>query len=104
MLYVNYRELKSLPEEAHWFCFRNLEDEKKESEATEDEEKERYEASNQRVQLALDALQILAFDGDDATTWQLWLKERLKTYLTSCDGCIRNYHCGKKQMKQNLEE
>lgn len=81
-----------------------MEDEKKEPEATKDDEKGRREASTQRMQLALDALQILAFDGDDATTWQLWLRERLKAYLTSCDECIRNYHCGKRQMKQNLEE
>ena len=77
---------------------------KEEEAQTEEDEKERCDASHQRKQLALDALQILAFDGEDATNWQIWLKERLQAQLTSCDVCIRNYHHGKKQMKQKLEE
>ena len=70
----------------------------------EDEEREQSEGSARQKLLALEALQILAFDGDDATTWQIWLKERLQAQLTSCDVCIRNYHYRKRQMKQRLEE
>ena len=81
-----------------------MEKEQKVSQALENGKSERSEASYQRNQLALDALQILAFDGDDAKKWQTWLRERLQAQLTSCDVCIRSYHYGKRQMKQKLEE
>jgi senataxin len=56
-----------------------------------------------RRQVVLEALPILAFDGPDAAPHQEWLKERLSRILMSCDVCVRIYHAARRDLKHNLE-
>ncbi len=109
------RELKALPSDLHWFCPRqgaddgcyfdeDISGQADGDAAAEKRRLEKIEEATSRKALVLDALQILAFDGADAATWQLWLKERLNSLLASCDVCIRMYHRGRKELKAKLEE
>lgn len=57
-----------------------------------------------RQKQALVACQILAFDGSDAQPYQEKLKEGLKEQLTRCTVCVREFHRGRSELKQSLEE
>jgi senataxin len=104
-----------LPDDVHWFCPRSadddghyyeedLQDRSKDDPSVEKTRVEKVEAATKRKNLALDSMQILAFDGSDAVVWQNWLKGRMDAFLTRCDICIRVYHRGRRELKHLLEE
>jgi senataxin len=109
-------ELRALPVDQHLFCPRdgddasvyydedvaNLEPEK--SPDALEERKDKIRHAEERKWLALEALTILAFDGDDAKPHQEWLKERFHTLMTSCDVCVRVFHQSRSEWKAKLLE
>ena len=110
------RKLKQLPPELHWFCCRDGPDDdsvcyvedvvhgKTPMTETETKRLERaVQPVHERKSLVIDALTIFAFDGDDAVPYQDWLKNALDDQLTQCDICIREFHRGRRELKQRLE-
>jgi senataxin len=57
-----------------------------------------------RTWLTLDALQILAYDGDEAAPYKAWTLERLNRLMSTCDVCVRVYHQSKADWKNKLME
>ncbi|CAI6264635.1 unnamed protein product [Periconia digitata] len=110
-------ELKILPQELHLFCPRTGPDD---GEIFFDEDVANIEADNspeairqrrdkveeaeKRKWVALEALQILAFDGDEATPHKNWLLDKLNGIMTSCDVCVRVFHATRADWKARLVE
>ncbi|KAF2190528.1 tRNA-splicing endonuclease-like protein [Zopfia rhizophila CBS 207.26] len=110
------QEIQSLPANQHLFCPRKGEDasvyydediagfEQEEDAETVRVRKQKIEQVQQIKWLTLDALQILAFDGDDANAHKDWLTERLDGLMASCDVCIRVFHQSRAEWKHRLVE
>jgi senataxin len=64
---------------------------------------QKLKEAEDRRQLVLEALPILAFDGADAVQHQDWLKKRLSHLLMTCDVCVRLYHVSRRDLKHNLD-
>jgi senataxin len=109
-------ELKALPSDQHLFCPRRGDDgsayfdediasfpQNTDPEAIA-ERKEKVQQAQERKWLALDALQILAFDGDEAEPYQTWIKDRLHHLMKSCDVCVRVFHQSRTDWKNRLVE
>ncbi|KAF4549892.1 Helicase SEN1-like protein [Elsinoe fawcettii] len=110
------QDLKSLPAELHWFCPREKPEDDDEFYfdedvgEVEDETAEQKQARRKRIEKTHDrrtdfvqAVQILAFDGDDAVSYQKTLKDGIGTQLTRCPICIREYHKGRSQLEGDLQ-
>ncbi|KAK7178035.1 helicase sen1 [Paraphaeosphaeria sporulosa] len=111
-------ELKALPEEQHLFCPLTSPDDGSvyfaediaadgaadQDPAAVDERKIKIREAEDRKWLTLGALQIMAFDGEDADPHKEWMLERLNALVTSCDVCVRVYHQARAQWRQNLFE
>lgn len=111
-----HSELKTLPAEQHLFCPRSGDDGSvyydedianleldTDPDTVEERNNKKLEADG-RKWLALDALQMLAFDGDEAAPHKEWLKERLNNLMTSCDVCVRVFHQSRAEWKLRLIE
>ncbi|KAF2083431.1 hypothetical protein K490DRAFT_51715, partial [Saccharata proteae CBS 121410] len=111
-----YSELQSLSEGLHLFCPRDeLDDEtvyleedlpyklEDEDEATKQKRLQKLKEADTRRGLVLDCMSIFAFDGQDATAYQDWLRQRLNTVLTNCDVCVRLYHRARSDLRHRLE-
>src|SRR3954469_9997795 len=98
-------QLKALSEDIHWFCPRVGPDDPSyyydedlgqqlETETEEDRRKrlKKIDEVNDRKELVFQCFQVLAFDGPDAAQYKEWIKDRLKTFMTACDVCIRIFH------------
>lgn len=60
--------------------------------------------AEKRKWIALEALQILAFEGDEAAPHKDWLLEKLNGIMTSCDVCVRVFHASRAEWKARLIE
>lgn len=63
----------------------------------------RIEKVNERKKLFVEVVEILAFDGEEAVPYQTDLKQHLQNQLTRCNICVREYHRGRGQLRQDLE-
>ncbi|KAL1605443.1 DEAD-box type RNA helicase [Paraconiothyrium brasiliense] len=111
-------ELKALPEEQHLFCPRETPDDGSvyfaedivadpsadQDRAAVEERTAKVKEAEERKWLTLGALQIMAFDGDDAAPHKAWMLERLDKLMTSCDVCVRVYHQARAEWRQSLFE
>lgn len=110
-------ELKTLPDEQHLFCPRlgsddgsvyfdediaNLPPDNNPAAVKEREAK--IKEAEERKWIALEALQIVAYDGDEAAPHKEWLLARLNGLMTSCDICVRVFHQSKAEWKNRLIE
>jgi senataxin len=66
------------------------------------ERKDKIEQAHERKWLALDALQVLAFDGAEAEPYQTWIKDRIAVLMTGCDVCVRVFHQSRGEWKTRL--
>jgi senataxin len=64
----------------------------------------RIEEAEGRKWVALEALQILAYDGDEAAPGREWMLERLDTLMTKCDVCVRVFHQSRSEWRNKLVE
>lgn len=112
----NISELQALPADQHLFCPRNETDssvyfdedvanlEPANDAASIAGRKQKIQEAQERKLLALDALQILAYEGDDAAPHKAWVTERLTALMTSCDVCVRVFHQSRAEWKNRLVE
>ncbi len=114
----SYRQVQGFPKDLHWFCPRDDEDQgnffpedledaaetKGEDDPATKRRAKRVKEARTRKTLALDALQIFAFDGPDAAQHQRWLEEHLAEQLGQCSICVREFHRGRWDLKEKLEE
>jgi senataxin len=102
--------------EAHWFCPRQdaqdgtlffdedlLGKDIKESADDKAKRDNALERAKQTHDEAFQACKILAFDGEDAVRYQERLQQQLQVHLTRCDVCVREYHRGRRQLRDSLE-
>jgi senataxin len=102
--------------EAHWFCPRQdaqdgslffdedlLGKDIEESENDKSKRRRALERAKQTHDEAFLACKILAFDGEDAVRYQEKLQQQLQVNLTRCDVCVREYHRGRRQLRDSLE-
>ncbi|KAF2281610.1 uncharacterized protein EI97DRAFT_34516 [Westerdykella ornata] len=109
-------ELRALPSDLHLFCPRvgddpsayldeDLAGQPPETDpAIIAERKDKIQQAQERKWLAFDALQILAFDGEEAETFKAWITERVQGLMTSCDVCVRVFHQSRAEWRSRLEE
>jgi senataxin len=102
----------------HWFCPRDvstdpdgfyfaedlIDQQEDDSTGARAERGTKCEEARHRTQLVFKALQLFAFDGADATNYQLWLEEQLALQMQRCDICIREFHRGRRTFKEELTE
>ncbi|KAM3415534.1 Helicase SEN1 [Cercospora zeina] len=101
-------------EELHWFCprgpgredgvyFDEDVDAAQESEEAKQARQELVGEAHERRDKALEVCIILAFDGSDALAYQQKLKASLQIQLTRCDICVREFHRGRRLLRNQLE-
>jgi senataxin len=114
---VHKLEELSAHQETHWFCPRAADDNtsifydedftneelEKESEQDKKARQNKVKEARERRDAALEVCIILAFDGADAVTFQERLKQCLRTQLSRCDICIREFHRGRRLLRTQLE-
>jgi senataxin len=110
-------ELKALPEGTHWFCSKTSDDDTDRcyeedltpqdlQSETEDERRRRQakvETVSKRKKTVLNALQIFAFDGEEAVAFQKDVLARLEHLMQTCDVCVRTYHAARAELVERLE-
>ncbi|KAF2027506.1 hypothetical protein EK21DRAFT_71756 [Setomelanomma holmii] len=109
-----HSELRQLPEEQHLFCPRLGEDgttyfdEDVANEPAEidptllDERKVKIQQSEKQKWTALKAMEILAFDGDEAAPHKDWLLDRFSQIMQSCDVCVRVFYMARQEWRVRL--
>ncbi|PVH99244.1 tRNA-splicing endonuclease-like protein [Periconia macrospinosa] len=110
-------ELKILPQQLHLFCPRTGPDDGEvyfdedianidadNSTTAKDERKLKVEEAEKRKWITLEALQILAYDGDEAAPHKTWLLTKLNGIMSSCDVCVRIFHSSRGEWKARLVE
>lgn len=107
-------ELRELPEEQHLFCPRIGDDGSvyydedvvaypPETDPTELENRKlKLQEAEDRKWSALKAMEILAFDGEEAAPHKEWLISRLNHLMQSCDVCVRVFHQSRAEWKTRL--
>lgn len=107
-------ELRALPEDQHLFCPRIGEDGSvhyDEDVAAFPPETDPIELQDRRVKIqeasdrkwtALKAMEILAFDGDEAAPHKEWLTKRFNDLMQSCDVCVRVFYQARAEWKIRL--
>ncbi|KAH7398940.1 SEN1 N terminal-domain-containing protein [Phaeosphaeria sp. MPI-PUGE-AT-0046c] len=107
-------ELRALPEDQHLFCPRVGDDGDTyfeediagfppETDPTELEDRKfKIQDAEQRKWMALKAMEILAFDGDEAAPHKEWLVEQHNKYMQSCDVCVRVFYMARAEWKIRL--
>ncbi|KAF1929336.1 DNA-binding protein SMUBP-2 [Didymella exigua CBS 183.55] len=109
-----YSKLRALPEDQHLFCPRIGEDgavyydediasypPETDSAALKHRELQILEAE-ERKWSALKAMEILAFDGEEAAPHKEWLLSRLNQLMQSCDVCVRVFHQSRAEWRMRL--
>ncbi|KAF2263455.1 tRNA-splicing endonuclease-like protein [Lojkania enalia] len=109
-------ELRTLPVEQHLFCPRTGDDgsvyfdedlanlNPDDDTVAVNERQKKIQEAYERKWLALEALQILAYDGEEARPHQEWLSGRLDNLMTSCEVCVRVFHQSRAEWKSKLIE
>ncbi|KAF2689503.1 tRNA-splicing endonuclease-like protein [Lentithecium fluviatile CBS 122367] len=110
-------ELRTLPAEQHLFCPRTDSDdasvyydedvaslEPDDDPAAARKRKAKIQEAEDRKWVALEALQILAYDGEEAAPHKEWLLARLEGLMTSCDVCVRVFHQSRSEWQNRLVE
>lgn len=107
-------ELRALPEDQHLFCPRIGDDGgiyfdediagfPPETDPTELEDRKfKIQDAEQRKWMALKAMEILAFDGDEAAPHKEWLVEQHNKYMQSCDVCVRVFYMSRAEWRIRL--
>ncbi|KAF2210866.1 hypothetical protein CERZMDRAFT_85797 [Cercospora zeae-maydis SCOH1-5] len=101
-------------EDLHWFCprgpgredgvyFDEDVDAAQESEEAKQARQALAREAHERRDKALEVCIILAFDGSDALAYQQKLKASLQIQLTRCDICVREFHRGRRLLRNQLE-
>ncbi|KAI5369436.1 Putative helicase Sen1, P-loop containing nucleoside triphosphate hydrolase, DNA2/NAM7 helicase [Septoria linicola] len=101
-------------EDLHWFCPRApgrengvyFDEDVDQSNETDDEKQKRLvlvQEAHERRDKALEVCIILAFDGADALDYQEKLKASLQKQLIRCDICVREFHRGRRLLRNQLE-
>lgn len=111
-----HSKLRELPEDIHLFCPREggdssvYYDEDRASYDTEEDDQAKeqrrahIEEAEKRKWIALDSLQILAYDGEEAEPHKQWVLKRMNEIMASCDVCVRRFHQCRTEWRQRLEE
>jgi senataxin len=68
------------------------------------ERDEKVHQARERKWVALDALQVLAFDGEEAEPFQAWMLDRLDWMMSTCDVCVRVFHQSRADWRAHLIE
>lgn len=107
-------ELRALPEDQHLFCPRFGDDgavyydedvaayPPETDAAILHDRKLRIQEAVERKWAALKAMEILAFDGDEAAPHKEWLLSRLTQLTQSCDVCVRVFHQSRAEWRTRL--
>jgi len=107
-----YRELKSLPIEAHWFCPKRRDDDHidyahpddAEEDMSSDTKRELVHDAKRRHNVAYKYSIILGLAPEDtAGLRQPWV-DRLNHLLETCDKCGYNWHMGRKAYVREISE
>ncbi|KAF1916828.1 SEN1 N terminal-domain-containing protein [Ampelomyces quisqualis] len=109
-------ELRELPENQHLFCPR-IGDEgavyfpediaglPPETDPAELKDRSlKVHEAEERKWTALKAMEIVAFDGDEAKPHKDWLMSRHNKFMQSCDICIRVFHMSRAEWRTRLED
>lgn len=114
-LTVFYSELRALSEDQHLFCPRfGAEDwsvhydadvagqEPETDPAVLEDRKQLIQEAEERKWTTLKAMEILAFDGEEAAPHKEWLMKRFNQLMHSCDVCVRIFHMSRAEWKIRL--
>jgi len=104
-----------LPRDLHWFCPRHSPDDnghyypedllnKSSTRDDTDERSKRIVDAERRKALVFESFTIFAYDGEQAVEPQKWLENHLNEQMTQCDVCVREFHRGRRDLKQKLIE
>jgi senataxin len=74
------------------------------SPAAVEERKQKIKEAEDRKWTTLHALQILAYDGEEARPHKEYLLERLGSIMTGCDVCVRVFHQSRAEWRAQLME
>lgn len=109
-----YSELQELADDQHLFCPRVGEDgsvyydediaaDPPETDPTELEDRKfKIQAAEARKWTTLKAMEMLAYDGDEAAPHKNWLIDRFNNIMQSCDVCIRVFYQSRAEWKIRL--
>lgn len=109
-----HSELRALPEEQHLFCPRAGDDGAvyyAEDVASYPPETDPAVLKDRELRIlqadelkwtALKAMEILAFDGDEAAPHKEWLLSRLNQLMQNCDVCVRMFHQSRAEWRTRL--
>jgi senataxin len=109
---IIYRELKSFPAEAHWFCPKRRDDDQidyahpddAEEDMSSDTKRELIHDAKRRHDVAYKYSIILGLGPEDsAGLLDVWL-DRLNHLLETCDKCGYNWHMGRKAYVKEISE
>jgi senataxin len=109
-----YSELRELADDQHLFCPRVGEDgsiyydediatDPPETDSIElEERKSKIREAEGRKWTTLKAMEILAYDGDEAAPHKNWLIDRFNNIMQSCDVCVRVFYQSRAEWKIRL--
>jgi len=105
-----HQELESIPENLHLFCPKVQGEENEDSETSGQpgnavavqETQARAAAAEDRLQKASWTSLILGIKEDQASRWRPEWIARTENFLTDCDDCVRNWHMGRKALRNRL--
>lgn len=98
--------------DAHWFCPRrndsdhaDYDDPQSAEEDISISDKQRFiHEAERRKHVAYQFSLVFALSSEDVGEWQDAHKVRLTELLSTCSGCIRSYHMGRKKFLRDLSE
>ena len=109
---LSYRELKSFPQDAHWFCPRRRDDdhidydnsEEAEEDMSPETKQELIKDAKRRHEVAYKYSLILGLAPEISGSMLEDYTARLNRLLTACDKCVHNWHMGRKPYLKKLAE
>jgi senataxin len=107
-----YRELKSFPAEAHWFCPKRRDDDQidythpddAEEDMSSDTKRELIHDAKRRHKVAYKYSIILGLDPEDTAGMLEDYVNRLNHLMRTCDKCGYNWHKGRKDYVKEISE
>jgi senataxin len=109
---VSRRELKSFPQDAHWFCPRRRDDDhidydnpdEAEEDMSSETKQELIQDAKRRHEVAYKYSLILGLAPEISGNMLEDYTSRLNRLLTTCDKCVHNWHMGRKRYLKELAE